>query len=69
MGGVAVDCRDRANRGGGGLEEVPDAAGEVALEAADRFAAGLSFGLFAGEVGGAVAVLGRACSPVAWTTA
>src|SRR5204863_2088585 len=34
-----------------GLEQVPDAAGEVALEAADRFAAGLAFGLLAREVG------------------
>ena len=29
------------------MEEVPDAAGEVALEGAERFAAGLAFGLFA----------------------
>ena len=41
---------------GVGLEEVPDAAGEVALEAADGFAAGLAFGLAAGEVGGALGV-------------
>src|SRR5204863_7375514 len=36
---------------GVGLKQVPDAAGEVALEAADRFAPALAFGLFAGEVG------------------
>src|SRR3954449_2846861 len=41
---------------GVGLEEVPDAAGEVALEAADGFAAGLAFGLSAGEIGGALGV-------------
>src|SRR3954469_20801413 len=55
---VAVD-RDAApgaGCGGGdgvrgvGLEQVPDAAGEVALEAADRFAAGLAFGLLSREV-------------------
>ena len=40
----------------GGLEEVPDAAGEVAFEAAQRFAAGFAFGLFAGEVGGGFGV-------------
>ncbi len=39
------------------MEEVPDAAGEVALEASECFAAGLSFGLFAGEVGVAVGVV------------
>jgi hypothetical protein len=32
------------------LEEVPDAAGEVSLEAAHGFEAGLAFGAFAGEV-------------------
>src|SRR4051794_41284044 len=61
---VAVD-RDAApgaGCGGGdggrgvGLEQVPDAAGEVALEAADRFPAGLAFGLLAGEVGGGLGV-------------
>ena len=36
--------------GVGRLEEVPDAAGEVALEAADGFAGGLAFGAFAGDV-------------------
>src|SRR3954453_12277704 len=41
---------------GGWLEEVPDAAGEVALEAADGLAAGLAFGLAAGEGGGALGV-------------
>src|SRR5215207_267789 len=61
---VAVD-RDAA-RGAGcaggdggrgvGLEQVPDAAGEVALEAADGFAAGLAVGLLAGEVGGGLGV-------------
>ena len=33
------------------MEEVPDAACEVALEAADGFAVGLAFGGLAGEVG------------------
>ena len=37
--------------GWGGLEEVPDAAGEVAFEAADGFGGALAFGAFAGEVG------------------
>src|SRR5215213_7519445 len=35
----------------GRLEEVPDAAGEVAFEAADGFFGGLAFGSFAVEVG------------------
>src|SRR3954454_15429989 len=35
----------------GWLQEVPDAAGEVAFEAADGFAGGLAFGSFAVEVG------------------
>jgi hypothetical protein len=58
---VAVD-RDgpragRSSAGGDGgrgvgLEEVPDAASEVALEAADGVAAGLALGLPAREVGG-----------------
>ena len=39
------------------MEEVPDAAGEVAFEGADCFAAGLAFGLFAVEVGGGVGVV------------
>jgi hypothetical protein len=38
------------------VEELPDAAGEVALEAAERFFARLAFGLFAFEVGGGVGV-------------
>jgi hypothetical protein len=38
------------------LEEAEDAAGEVALEAADGFAARLAFRLSAGEVGGGVGV-------------
>jgi len=42
--------RLRVSDGGGRLQEVPDAAGEVALEAADGFAGGLAFGLFAGAV-------------------
>src|SRR3954466_14027019 len=58
---VAVD-RDQAPGAGGGvggdggrgigLEQVPDAASEVALEAADGFAAGLAFGFAAGGGGG-----------------
>src|SRR5512132_2650582 len=36
--------------GVGRLEEVPDAAGEVALEAADGFFGALAFGAFAGDV-------------------
>ncbi len=32
------------------MEEVPDPAGEVALEAADRFSVGLAFGSFASDV-------------------
>src|SRR3954454_22844544 len=43
-------CRGR------GLEELPAAAGEVALEAAQRFAAGLAFGLLACEVGGGLGI-------------
>src|SRR5436190_23991358 len=39
-----------------GLEEVPDAADEVALEAADGLAAGLALGLSAREVGGGLGV-------------
>ena len=35
----------------GVAEEVPDAAGEVAFEAADGFFGGLAFGSFAVEVG------------------
>src|SRR5262245_5722691 len=35
---------------GGWLEEVPEAAGEVAFEAADGFFGALAFGLFAGDV-------------------
>src|SRR3954451_10538175 len=38
------------------LEESPDAAGEVALEAAQGFAAGLAFGLLAREVGGGLGI-------------
>ena len=51
-------CRSAGGDGGRGvgLEQVPDAAGEVALEAADGFAAGLALGLFAGEVGGGLGV-------------
>jgi hypothetical protein len=37
--------------GVGGLEEVPDAAGEVAFEAADGFAVCFAFGGLAGDVG------------------
>ena len=36
---------------GGRLEQVPDAACEVALEAADHVAVGLALGAFAGDVG------------------
>jgi hypothetical protein len=39
-----------------GLQQVPDAAGDVALEAAQRFAASLALGLLAGEVGDGVEV-------------
>jgi hypothetical protein len=63
--GVAVD-RDPARAGqvsaggdgglGVGLEQVPDAAGEAALEAADRFSAALAFALFAGKTGGGLGV-------------
>jgi hypothetical protein len=38
------------------LEDVPDAAGEVALEAADGVAAALAFGLLALKVGGGLRV-------------
>ena len=41
---------------GVGLERVPDAAGEVAFQAADGVAAGLAFGLSAREVGGGLGV-------------
>src|SRR4051812_17537096 len=44
VGGVVQDGRGR-------LEEVPDAAGEVALEAAQCFAVGLAFAAFAFQVG------------------
>ena len=44
----------------GALEEVPDAAGEVALEAADGFLGALAFGAFAGDV---VLRLGVAAQP------
>jgi hypothetical protein len=37
--------------GVGRLEQVPDAAGEVAFEAADRFARALAFGSLAVQVG------------------
>src|SRR5512133_1699908 len=43
-------CGGGRGGGVGGLEEVPDAAGEVALEAPERFAVGLALGAFAGEV-------------------
>src|ERR687885_1043853 len=36
--------------GWGGLEQVPEAAGEVALEAADGFFGAFAFGAFAGDV-------------------
>src|SRR5688572_11453125 len=42
--------------GWGGLEEVPDAAGEVAFEAADGFAGALAFGSFAVQVGAGLGV-------------
>jgi hypothetical protein len=41
---------------GGRSQELPDAASEVALEAAQCFFARLALGLFAGEVGGGVRV-------------
>src|SRR4051812_49780296 len=56
VGDVAMDHHgDRVaglEGGGGGLEQSPDAAGEVALEAAQGFAAGLAVGLLSGEGGG-----------------
>ena len=45
---------------GGRLEQVPDAAGEVALEAADGFAGALAFGAFAGDVVAGLGVAARA---------
>ena len=33
------------------MEELPDVAGEVSFEAAERFSGALSFGAFAGDVG------------------
>jgi hypothetical protein len=39
-----------SSSGGARLEQVPDAACEVAFEAAHRFEAGLAFGAFAGRV-------------------
>jgi len=50
---IVTGLRGRTGRG---LEESPDAPGEVALEAAQRFAAGLALGLFAREVGGGLGV-------------
>src|SRR4051812_5521696 len=41
---------------GSGVQEPPDAAREVALEATQRFAAALALGLLAGEVGGRLGV-------------
>src|SRR4051794_41879976 len=56
VGDVAVDHHGRGGAGfegmGGRLQESPDAAGEVALEAAQGFAAGLAVGLLAGGGGG-----------------
>jgi hypothetical protein len=46
-----IDGKVLSSGWGGWLEEVPDAAGEVAFEAADRFAVGLAFGGLAGDVG------------------
>jgi hypothetical protein len=43
--GVWLSCS-----GGGRLEQAPDAAGEVALEAADRFAGALAFAASSGDV-------------------
>ena len=43
------------------LEEVPDASGEVAFEAADGFAGGLAFGSFALQVGAGFGVAACAC--------
>jgi hypothetical protein len=42
--------------GGRGVQQPPDGAGEVALEAPDGFAAALAFGLFAREIGGGLRV-------------
>ena len=46
--------------GGGRLEQSPDAAGEVALEAADRFAGALAFAASAGDVVARLRVTARA---------
>src|SRR3954471_16640259 len=46
-------------RSGGAPGEVPDAAGEVALEAADGFGGALAFGAFAVEVGARLGVAAR----------
>ena len=53
---VMMGVRGVSTGAAGGLEQVPDAACEVAFEAANRFAAAFAFGLFAGEVGGGVGV-------------
>src|SRR4051812_22055439 len=46
--------------GGGRLEQSPDAAREVALDAADRFAGGLALGAPAGDVVADLRVTARA---------
>src|SRR4051794_21408782 len=58
-GHVAVDggrLGGHRGRGVAGVQESPDAAGEVAFEAAQRLAAALAFGLLAGEVVGGLGV-------------
>jgi hypothetical protein len=43
----AIDQHRAAGRHLGVVEQTPDAAGEVAFEAADRFEFGLALGMFA----------------------
>src|SRR5919202_4763963 len=52
---------DLERSGRGGLEQVPDAAGEVALEAADGLGAGLALGALARDVGLRLGVAAQAC--------
>src|SRR3954451_11587510 len=56
-----IDGAGSCRSGRGRLEQVPDAAGEMALEAADGVAVGLAFGAFACDVGLGLGVATRAC--------